>query len=106
MKFDEELKKGNFFISECSKCKKIVWPPLEICNVCLTDVTWRKSSKEGEILEYSKYKNEFFGVIKIENSLKLIGKIVSGVPEIGKKIRIIETKTEDGNYVFNMKVLD
>ena len=35
-KFEEELKKGNFITSECHKCDKIVWPPSDYCDNCLS----------------------------------------------------------------------
>jgi len=35
MTFEDELRKGNFQIPECTNCKKIVWPPSYFCNHCL-----------------------------------------------------------------------
>jgi uncharacterized OB-fold protein len=104
MNFESELEKGNFYVSECSKCKKIVWPPSDICNTCLTQISWRKSSGEGKILEFSKQNENFFCVAEIENSIKIIGKIISGVPEIGKKISILDCKVGNQDYIFNLRV--
>ena len=106
MNFEAELEKGNFVVSECHKCKKIVWPPSEFCNVCLKEVSWRKSSGEGKILEFSRQNENFFCVAEIENSIRLIGKIVSGLPEVGKKVKIESCSVEGQDYVLNMKIID
>jgi hypothetical protein len=106
MNFELELKKGNFLISECSHCKKITWPPSEFCNQCLGENSWRKCSGVGEIIEFSKKENTYFGVAEIENSIKIMGEIVSGSPEIGQKVNIIDCGIINDNYFFKMKVLD
>lgn len=106
MKFDSELKKGNFLLSECPNCQKIVWPPSEYCDNCLREVNWQKSSGIGTILEFSKHDDQFFCVAEIDNSLRLMGKIVSGTPDIGKKVTITDCKIDEQNYVVSLKVLD
>ena len=40
-KFETELKAGNFVTSECTHCKKIVWPPSDYCDYCFKEVNWR-----------------------------------------------------------------
>ncbi len=106
MKFESELKKGNFFLSECPNCKKIVWPPSEYCDQCLQEVIWRKSSGVGKILEFSKQNEQIFCVVEIENAVRLMGKIISGNPEIGKKVIIADCNIENENNVVKMKVLE
>ena len=39
-KFENELNKGNFVISKCQKCNKIVWPVNDICDNCFSNVIW------------------------------------------------------------------
>ena len=75
MNFESELRNGNFLISECNHCKKIVWPSSEFCNQCLGRNSWRKCSRTGKIIEFSKHKETYFCVVVIENSIKLIGEI-------------------------------
>ncbi len=104
MNFELELKKGNFFISECNQCKKIVWPPSDFCNQCLGNNFWRRCSGEGRIIEFSKKENTYFGVVEIENSLKILGQIVSGKPEIGQKVKVTECGISDNQYFFKMIV--
>ncbi len=48
-KFESELKKGNFIISECINCKEIVWPASNYCNKCFGHVKWRKPSEIGKL---------------------------------------------------------
>ena len=106
MKFESELTKGNFFLSECPNCQKIVWPPSEYCDQCLQEVNWRKSSGEGTIIEFSKQNDRFFCIAEIENAIRLMGQIISGAPEIGKKIIITDCMIDNGNHVVKMRVID
>ena len=53
-KFEAELKDGRFVVSECPKCKIIVWPPSNFCNKCFEEVTWRNSLSSGKLIEFSK----------------------------------------------------
>ena len=106
MKFESELKKGNFFLSECPKCKKVVWPPSDYCDHCLNEVNWRKSSGEGKLLEFSSQNGRIFCVAEIEDNLRLMGQIISGVPEIGKKVVITECMIDNGNPIVKMKVFE
>ena len=61
-KFETELKAGNFVTSECSYCKKIVWPPSDYCDYCFKDVNWRKVSENGTIIELSRKENDVFSI--------------------------------------------
>ena len=58
-KFETELKAGNFVTSECSHCKKIVWPPSDYCDYCFKEVNWRKVSENGQLLNYQEKKTMF-----------------------------------------------
>lgn len=106
MNFETELKKGEFFISECPKCKKIVWPPSEFCNQCLDHNSWRKSSGKGKIIEYSKKENTYFCVAEIEDSIKIIGELISGKPKVGNQIKICDCGISNGNYFFKIENID
>ncbi len=106
MNFESELKKGNFLISECNHCKKIVWPSSEFCNQCLAKNSWRKCSRIGKIIEFSKQEETYFCVAVIENSIKIIGEITSGRPKIGKEVNIFDCGIVNDNYFFKMKVLN
>ena len=105
MNFESELKKGNFIISECVHCQKIVWPPSEFCNQCFEEVSWRKSSHEGKIIECSKQNNDYFCLVEIENIIKIMGKIPSGIPNVGQHVKIKKCGIKDENYYFEMSLI-
>ena len=48
MSFEDKLTEGEFCIPECDECKKIVWPPSEICSYCFGNVHLKKGDFEGE----------------------------------------------------------
>ena len=104
MNFETELKKGNFIISECSQCKKIVWPPSDCCNQCLGTTVWRKSSGIGKIIEFSKKEKMYFCVVEIENSIKIIAELGSGEPKVGAKVSIVDCGIVDKNYFFKIRM--
>ena len=106
MSFEFELKKGNFLISECNHCKKIVWPPSEFCNQCLSKNSWRKCTRKGKIIEFSKTKNTYFCVAEIENSIKILGEVVSGIPKKDKMVNIVDCGIVEDIYFFKMEILD
>lgn len=104
MNFESELKKGNFVVSECKHCQKIVWPPSEFCNQCLREVSWKKGSNKGKIIEFSKQNKDYFCLVEIENTIKIMGKISSGIPNIGQHVKIEKCGMRDGNYYFEMSL--
>lgn len=105
MNFESELKRGNFIIPECKHCQKIIWPPSEFCNQCFREVFWKKSSYEGKIIEFSKQDNDYFCLVEIENTIKIMGKISAGIPDRGKHIRIKKCGIKDESYYFEMSLI-
>ena len=106
MNFEAELKKGNMIISECVDCNKITWPPSEFCNQCLKQTSWRKCSSDGRIIEFSKHDDVYFGIVEFENSIRIIGKIISGTPETGKSVKVTECGIAEDDYLLKMKVVE
>jgi len=100
MTFEDELRKGNFQIPECTNCKKIVWPPSDFCNTCFGDIHWRTCSNEGKIIEFSKQNNDYFCLAEFENSIKIIGKLSSGIPDRDKQVRITQCGIKNNDYFF------
>jgi uncharacterized OB-fold protein len=100
MNFESELKNGNFIVAECIHCQKIVWPPSEFCNQCFSEVFWRKALHEGKIVEFSKQNNDYFCLVEIENTIKIMGKISSGVPNVGQHVKIERCGIKNENYYF------
>jgi uncharacterized protein len=105
MNFELELEKGNFIVAECMHCKKIVWPPSEFCNQCFKEISWRKGSREGKIIEFSKQNNNYFCLVEIENTIKIMAKISSGIPNIGQRVKIESCGIKDKNYYFEISLI-
>jgi uncharacterized protein len=106
-KFEAELKQGRFIISECPKCKKIIWPPSNYCNKCFEDVNWRNLVSVGKLIEFSKKNNTYFGLVEFEKKIRFIGTIKMGkkLPVIGQKIKIESCTKKDDNYNFVISLI-
>jgi hypothetical protein len=104
MNFENELKHGKFVVSECLYCKKIVWPPSEFCNQCFKEVNWRNNIQEGKIIEFSKQDDYFFCLSEFE-SIKIMGKLQSGIPGIGKRVRMAKCGINNNNYFFEFLLI-
>ena len=86
-KFENELKKGNFVISKCQKCKKVVWPVNDICDNCFSKVVWISGSISARIIEYSKQKNNWFCLVETNDQIRMLGTLKSdNEPKIEQKI--------------------
>jgi len=106
LSFESELKKGNFVISECPHCKVIVWPPSDYCNQCLSENSWRGCSRIGRIIEFSKKESTYFCVVEIEQSIRIIGEVISGIPKTDGKVKVIGCGIENNNYFFKMAIVE
>ena len=80
--FIENIRKGNFVLPYCKKCKKNIWPPADICRLCLGLLSIENSNnKIGQILEIFvpnilKYNNKNILMILVEiNQLILLGSV-------------------------------
>jgi uncharacterized OB-fold protein len=50
--FIENIKRGNFVLPYCKKCKKNIWPPANNCRLCLANLSIVNcNNKTGKILE-------------------------------------------------------
>jgi uncharacterized protein len=105
--FESELAKGVFMIPQCLSCKDIVWPPSVYCNHCLGKVNWKKSEGIGKIVEYSKTDDTFFCLAEFEEKIRIMGKlnVNSGIPEIGKNVKMDSCRVEGNNYNFTMRLI-
>lgn len=105
MNFESELEKGNFIIAECIHCKKIVWPPSEFCNKCFREVSWRKGSHEGKIIEFSRQNDAYFCLVEIENNIRIMGKISKGIPIVGQQVKIEKCGIKNKSYNFELSLI-
>jgi len=101
MNFELELSQGNFYIPECTKCMKVVWPPSEFCNHCFGKVLLEKKAYEGKIIEFSNQSDAYFCLVEFEKEIRVIAKI-SKMPKIDQKVKILECGLIDGNYFFHV----
>ncbi len=101
MSFESRLSKGEFCIPECGKCKKIVWPPSEVCSHCFGNVHLKESDFEGKIIEFSRQNDQYFCMVEFENTVRIMAKI-SVTPEIGKSVKILKCGINNGNYFFQV----
>lgn len=101
MSFESELSQGNFYIPECVKCSKIIWPPSEFCNHCFGEITIRKKISEGKIIEFSRKDEEYFCIVEFENQIRVMAKMTN-IPKIGQMVKILKTGISKGNYFFEV----
>ena len=101
MSFESKLINGEFCIPECEECKKIVWPPSEICSYCFGNVHLKEGDFEGKIIEFSRQKDQYFGMVEFENTIRVMASI-SKDPEIGKSVKISKCGINNGNYFFHV----
>ena len=52
LKFIDNIRKGNFVLPYCKRCKKNIWPPSNHCRICLSNLYLKScNKKKGKILE-------------------------------------------------------
>ncbi len=106
-KFETELKKGNFIIGECPNCEIVIWPPSEFCSKCFDNVKWRNSVNSGELIEFSKKEDSYFGIVEFEKKIRIMGSLKSRTePKIGQKTKLEKCSLEEGNYHFEMALVE
>ena len=105
-RFEKELSHGNFVVSECVRCNEVVWPSSNFCNICHNMTEWRSIDNIGTIIEFSKRNDEFFGLIEIEQNLRIMGKIISKkTPEINQKVALTKcTFDQTPKFIFEVFV--
>jgi len=101
MNFETELARGNFYIPECVKCMKVVWPPSEFCNNCFGEVLLKKKAFEGKIIEFSRKDDEYFCLVEFEKEVRVMVK-TSHIPKIGQIVKISRCGISNGNYFFHV----
>ena len=99
--FEDQLEEGIFQICYCKNCNDTIWPPKEICHRCHNRTDWKKSTNLGKIMEFSKRESTYFGLIEIDDGIRVLGNIVSAsIPEIGQLVRMTVSFGSKPNYSF------
>ncbi|KAF6247569.1 hypothetical protein C6990_03730 [Nitrosopumilus sp. b3] len=101
MNFETELSQGNFYIPECMRCSKIIWPPSEFCNHCFGEIIFKKKIVEGRIIEFSHKNEEYFCLVEFENQIRVMAKM-SNSPKIGQIVKLVKSGIIKGNYFFEV----
>ena len=101
-KFESELKAGNFVTSECTYCDRIVWPPSDYCNICFKEVSWRKVSESGTIVELSRKENDVFCITEFESKIRVMGKLDTKINTVkpGQTVKLTKCLFDDKNGFF------
>ncbi len=100
--FEDQLKKGIFQICYCSNCNNTIWPPKEICHLCHNYSEWKKSENRGKIIEFSKKDSVYFGLVQIDENIRVLGDISSeSIPKIGQAVRMSVSFDTRPKYSFN-----
>ncbi len=105
--FETELKKGNFVIGDCPKCKMVIWPPSDYCCKCFDKLNWKKSKSFGKVIEFSKKDNAYFCITEFEEKIRIIGSLrnVKNEPQIGQKVKLERCSMTDNNYNFELSLV-
>jgi len=109
MKIENELKKGNFLIGECTKCKKIIWPLSQYCSNCFEDISWRKASDIGKLIEYSEKNGNIFCLVEFENTIRVIGTLIvknKQQSHIGQQVKLEKFEFNNGNFNFTVSLIN
>ena len=101
MNFEEKLQNGEFCIPECNECKKIVWPPSEICNHCFGNVHLKEGDFEAKIIEFSRENDQYFCMVEFEKSIRILAHI-SHLPKLGQIVKITKCGIKNENYFFEV----
>ena len=99
--FEDQLEEGVFQICYCKNCNNTLWPPKETCHICHNKANWKKSTNFGKIVEFSKKESTYFGLIEIDDGIRVLGNISStSTPKIGQLVRMDVSFKSKPNYSF------
>ena len=101
MNFESNLSEGKFLIPECINCEKIVWPPVEFCHNCFSEVSLKERDFQGEIIEFSRKNNQYFCLVEFADKIRIMADM-SETPQIGQKVKISKCGIIDENYFFQV----
>ena len=66
---------------------------------------YRDGKKRGRLLEFSKKNLQYFCIAEFENTIKLFGEIVEGIPRHNAVVDLKECYMKDGDYLFKMTIV-
>ena len=102
--FEDQLEQGIFQIGYCKNCNNTIWPPKEICQMCHGEINWKASMNVGKIVEFSKKESKYFGLIEIDDGIRILGDIsCSSEPKIGQSVKMNVSFHNKPHYSFIVK---
>ena len=102
--FEDQLEQGIFEICYCKNCNNTIWPPKEICQMCHGEINWKASMNVGKIVEFSKKESKYFGLIEIDDGIRILGDIsCSSEPKIGQSVKMNVSFHNKPHYSFIVK---
>ena len=102
--FEDQLEQGIFEICYCKNCNNTIWPPKEICQMCHGEINWKASMNVGKIVEFSKKESKYFGLIEIDDGIRILGDIsCSSEPKIGQSVKMNVSFHNKSHYSFIVK---
>ena len=62
---------------------------------------WKKSINLGKIIEFSKKESMYFGLIEIDDGIRILGDIISvSIPKVGQAVRMNVSFDSKPHYSF------
>ena len=99
--FEEQLEQGIFQIGYCKNCRTTLWPPKDICHICHKKIEWKASKHLGTIIEFSKKDSTYFGLIEIDDGIRILGDIsCHSEPKIGQSVKMNVSFHNKPHYSF------
>ncbi len=101
-KFHDFIRRGEFRVAVCKRCRKKMWPPTEFCCYCFCTTSLKKIETTGTLIEFTTShiygKEDLYGVVDMEG-IKLIGSLSANVTT-GMKVRMVKCGIRENGCLF------
>ena len=72
--------------------------------MCHGEINWKASMNVGKIVEFSKKESKYFGLIEIDDGIRILGDITcSSEPKIGQSVKMNVSFHNKPHYSFIVK---
>jgi hypothetical protein len=105
----ESLSVGKFVIGRCVKCKNVIWPPADLCPVCLSaEIEWVEPDRNGKLVECAESflmdQPCIFGMVELNGGIKLLGRIRSNIQlKKGTPVRMVKCGVENNEPYYEFQ---
>lgn len=98
------MKKGEFAVPVCTKCRKKAWPPSSTCPSCFSKTVLKKVGKTGVLTEFAhshvRNREGTFGIVKMEG-FTLVGSFDDGELRKGMKVEMDRCGISEGTPFYH-----